>query len=103
MNACAQAVWKKADERLNALYQAQLQYLHEMEAKYPPGRGASKRLIASQRAWLVFRDRDCEYRVGEPRGSGAAFENLKCMYKHALQRSAELDEYVNCRFNGCPE
>lgn len=102
INECAHAVWKTADDELNALYREQLSYLHDTEAKYPPGRGASKRLVAAQKAWLVFRDKDCEYRLGEPGGSGDTFETLKCMYKHSLKRSAELREYIACRYNGCP-
>jgi uncharacterized protein YecT (DUF1311 family) len=102
INECAHAVWKQADDELNAVYQEQLRYLRGTEAKFPPGRGASKKLIAAQRAWLAFRDRDCEYQLGEPGGSGDTFQTLKCMYKRTLTRTTELREYVACRVNGCP-
>ena len=102
INQCAHAVWKKADDELNALYMEQLRYLRGTEAKYPPSRGASKDLVAAQRAWFVFRDKDCKYQLGEPGGSGDTFETLKCMYKRSLTRSSELREYIACRVNGCP-
>jgi uncharacterized protein YecT (DUF1311 family) len=102
INECAYAVWKKADDELNTIYQEQLRYLRSTEAEYPPARGASSRFVAAQRSWLLFRDKDCEYQVGEPGGSGDAFENLKCMYKRTLTRILELREYTACRYNGCP-
>lgn len=102
INECAHAVWKIADDELNALYREQLRYLRDTETKYPPSRGASKKLVAAQKAWLIFRDKDCEYQLGEPGGSGDTFEILKCTYKHTLKRSAELREYIACRYNGCP-
>lgn len=102
INECAFAVWKKADTELNALYQEQLQYLLGTESKFPPTRGASKRLIDAQHAWLAFRDKDCQYQLGEPGGSGDMFETLKCRYKRSMSRISELREYVACRVNGCP-
>jgi len=102
INECAHSVWRKADAELNSLYQEQLRYLLSSETEFPPGRGASKKLIAAQRAWVVFRDKDCEYQLGEPGGSGDTFETLKCMYKRTITRTVELREYIACRYNGCP-
>jgi uncharacterized protein YecT (DUF1311 family) len=102
INQCAFDVWKKADDVLNSLYQEQLRYLRTAETEYPPSRGASRRLVTAQRAWLEFRDKDCAYQIGEPGGSGDEFTRLKCMYKHTRTRTSELSEYVSCRANGCP-
>jgi uncharacterized protein YecT (DUF1311 family) len=102
INQCAQVVWKKADDEMNALYVEQLRYLRSTEAEFPPGRGSSQKLVIAQRAWLTFRDKDCSYRLGEPGGSGDTFETLKCMYKRTLTRTVELREYIACRYNGCP-
>jgi uncharacterized protein YecT (DUF1311 family) len=102
INQCAFDIWKKADDELNALYQDQLRYLRSTEAEYPPTRGASRRLISAQRAWVEFRDKDCAYRIGEPGGSGDEFERLKCSFKLTRTRISEIREYVKCRFNGCP-
>ncbi len=101
VNQCAADVWRTADDELNKVYQAQLQYFKETQAEYKTDGMASKRLMAAQRAWLVFRDKDCAYQVGEG-GSSAAYEEFKCKYKRTLTRIKELQEYVDCRVNGCP-
>ena len=114
INECAHAVWKAVDDELNALFQEQLSYLRDSEAKYPeappypPSRGASEELINAQQAWVIFRDKDCQYRLGHSAhfehlvGSGDHFERLKCMYKHTLKRSDDLREYLACRVDECP-
>lgn len=102
INQCAYDIWKKADDELNSLYQEQLRYLRSTEAEYPPSRGASRRLVAAQRAWIAFRDEDCAYRIGEPGGTGDDFERLKCRFKLTRTRISEIREYVKCRVNGCP-
>jgi uncharacterized protein YecT (DUF1311 family) len=102
INECAHNVWKKADTELNKVYQEQLLYLRRTDSEFPPGRGSSVRLADAQRAWIAFRDKDCNYQVGEGGGSGDTFERLKCMYKRTLTRTAELREYIGCRANGCP-
>ena len=118
INECAYAVWKAADDELNALYQEQLSYLRESDDLYkedlqilrknnlvdPSRRRSLENLIVAQEAWRFFRDKDCEYRSvsGLARGSSDDYQNLKCMYKHTLRRSAELREYLACRANGCP-
>lgn len=59
MNAQAAADFEKADARLNKIYQATLNSLDEI------GR---KKLIASERAWLAFRDAEATYEADSERG-----------------------------------
>ena len=52
MNQCAIDEYKKADAELNRVYQ---QLLPKLEATH------QEKLKAAQRAWISFRDADCEY------------------------------------------
>jgi uncharacterized protein YecT (DUF1311 family) len=101
VNQCAGIVFKTADEELNKLFQTQITYLNEMEKKWNGDGIPKKRLIEAQRAWIIFRDKDCAYQVGDG-GSSEPFESSKCKYKRTMTRIEELKEYVDCRYNGCP-
>ena len=63
LTAQAQADFEKADARLNALYKKTLAGL-DAEGK--------KKLIASERAWLAYRDAEANYEADSERGGSMA-------------------------------
>lgn len=102
VNACVIGLWRAADKELNSLFQAQIQYLSDSEARWKTDGMAKKQLVAAQKAWIAFRDKDCAYQVGDETGSSAPYEEHKCKYKRTVTRIVELKEYLACRYNGCP-
>ena len=63
MNAASQADFDKADARLNVLYKQILAGL-DKEGK--------KKLVASERAWLSYRDAEADYEADSERGGSMA-------------------------------
>jgi uncharacterized protein YecT (DUF1311 family) len=94
MNECAQSRYMQADAEMSASYQAQMAYL---------GALARKRLLASQRAWLAYRDAACLYENGIREGSMWPMLDASCREALTTQRAQMLKSYVECRSNGCPE
>ena len=73
---CTHAAFVEADARLSDAYQSALQLLGA-DAKHARAKQA---LVASQRAWLKFRDADCQVQhelVDEGAAGGAASEACK--------------------------
>jgi uncharacterized protein YecT (DUF1311 family) len=58
LNECAYTRFMKADAEMNRLYSEQISHLSASN---------KKRLLASQRAWLVYRDAACHYETGVKR------------------------------------
>ena len=74
MNQCAYEDWVKADEELNAVYKQALAFAASQDAdlkEYQPElQGAVKALKKAQRAWVSYRDGQCEsYGFGARGGS----------------------------------
>lgn len=94
MNQCAGAMLTTEDAEMNRLYREQMAYL---------GAERRKRLQASQRAWLTYRDSTCLYENGPRAGSGSIWpmQTALCQAKLTRQRNALLKEYVACRQDGC--
>lgn len=95
MNQCAHAAFIRADAEMNRLYKQQMSHL-DADGK--------KRLQASQRAWLRYRDSACLYETGPHEQSGSIWpmQNALCQASHTRQRNQILKTYVACRQDGCP-
>lgn len=95
MNQCAQASFVKADAEMNRLYRQQISHL-DAERR--------KRLQASQRAWLKYRDSACLYETGPRARSGSIWpmQAALCQAAFTRQRNEVLKAYVACRRDGCP-
>jgi uncharacterized protein YecT (DUF1311 family) len=95
MNQCAHGEFTKADAELNRLYKQQMSHL-DADGK--------KRLQASQRAWLAYRDSACLYETGTREESGSIWpmQNSLCQATLTRQRNVILKAYVACRQDGCP-
>ncbi|WP_242097854.1 lysozyme inhibitor LprI family protein [Sphingomonas sp. CROZ-RG-20F-R02-07] len=63
LNACAGADWMRADAAMNAQYRATMAQMKASDAHPQPdattGPTYAAALLASQRAWLAFRDAEC--------------------------------------------
>lgn len=90
MNRCAEDAWKKADAELNAVYK-KLQSRNKEDAR------ASKLLIAAERAWVAFRDAECEYSAADNQG-GSIFPLVYfgCFDKLTNARTNQLKRYLDC-------
>ena len=62
MNQCAAEDYRKADAAMNAQWAETRAAMLAWDKATPPSddNGAAKRLLASQRAWLAFRDATCD-------------------------------------------
>lgn len=74
LNACASKDFEKADAELNRVYQAALKDIPEMAIADEPAfnkEAWEKALRASQRAWVAFRDAECNDHVPLFSGGGS--------------------------------
>lgn len=87
MNQQAAARYRVADEQLNAIY-GKL-----MASASADGR---KRLQAAQRAWIGFRDLDCDARAGSRGGSFYAASYALCLEQLSDERTRTLRGELEC-------
>ncbi|MEQ1715382.1 MAG: lysozyme inhibitor LprI family protein [Hyphomicrobium sp.] len=93
MNACAEKLLEKADAALNETYKKALTAVPEMAGEKPyDAKGWEEALRASQRAWVAFRDAECNNHVAMfwTGGSGATADILGCMTDKTEARTKEL-------------
>jgi uncharacterized protein YecT (DUF1311 family) len=95
MNVCADAAFKEADKRLNALYKDALAYIESSDLEAPYDRKSwEEAMRASQRAWVAFRDADCTGLVPMEwsGGTGTSSAVMGCMTEKTEARINELKE-----------
>lgn len=95
---CAQKKMNIADKKLNAVYKVLLLKLPEVEGTVggETGRYPKHGLIAAQRAWIKYRDANCEF-FGDMYGEAPVWrlaENLNCQVKMTESRTKELQKYL---------
>ncbi|HMS94695.1 MAG TPA: lysozyme inhibitor LprI family protein [Tabrizicola sp.] len=92
LNICAEMDWQAADKDLNAVYKTVLAAMKDMDAVLPPElQGAEDALRTAQRAWIDYRDAQCET-AGFPMRGGSAEPLLVygCLRQVTENRTAEL-------------
>ena len=95
MNMCASDAYKQSDKRLNDLYNKKIQTLLSASTK--------KQFKAAQKSWLSFRDKSCEYEASPwEGGSGQPMIRLECLKKFTDQRIKDIELYLSCTQDGCP-
>jgi uncharacterized protein YecT (DUF1311 family) len=95
MNICASFYYNAADMELNETYQALMKQLTTKTAR--------EKLIKAQRAWIAFRDLECEYSSdGWSGGSGHGMIVVSCYASLSKERTAHLKEHLNCTQPSCP-
>jgi uncharacterized protein YecT (DUF1311 family) len=90
INDCAQQTLARKDKELNAAYQALVKALASTDYE-----GTKKLLLQAQRAWVQFRDNDCNakytfYAGGTIRDIAA----LSCKIEHTEQRTKQLKDWI---------
>ena len=86
MRACQQLGLAEVDARLNAAYRRAM-------AALAPDR--QEKLRRSERAWITFRDLDCDVHVGADTGTLATIEVGSCLIDRREQRIRDLAEFVD--------
>jgi len=97
MNLCAEADWQVADAELNRAYKAVVAEMRAMDASLPVElQGAEAALRTAQRAWITYRDGNCEV-SGFPMRGGSAEPLLVygCLRQMTENRTAELWDLLN--------
>lgn len=94
MNFCARHRYDVADQTLNQVYRDNMAKLQDADDR--------KRLRDAQRAWIVFRDKDCLAQTGPRETSGSIWplEHFACMEQHTLRRTQDLQQQA-CGMEGC--
>jgi uncharacterized protein YecT (DUF1311 family) len=90
MNSCAHKSYQEADKTLNDAYR-------NATARVSADAAAKKRLVTAQRAWIVFRDAECDFvasSVGE--GSAGPMVKLGCLEDLTKTRANEIQKYLDC-------
>lgn len=88
--SCGKNSYREADKKLNEAYRDTISRLMESAE-------SKKKLITSQRAWIAFRDAECNFvasSVGE--GSAAPMVMQGCMEDLTNKRTDDLNKYLNC-------
>ena len=93
LNECAGAAFRAADAQLNAVYR-------KLTARLAGGPGA-RSLVEAQRAWVRFRDAECELATSDNEGGSIRpMLTSACMESMTRRRTAALEEYMGCKRDG---
>ncbi len=99
LTECVWVAYKKADAELNAVWKQVIASIMPEEGYLPADAAKTWKddLLASQRAWITFKDKDCDAVSYEwYGGSGASMAVGYCLYGHTVRRTDDLKErYLN--------
>lgn len=90
LNECAQQEQRAVEAKLNQVYQKALKSVSEPTTEQDAE--TKRKLIQAQRAWVKFRDADCE--AVYSRFADGSMRNIMfmgCMQQHAERRIADLE------------
>ncbi|HEY8950280.1 MAG TPA: lysozyme inhibitor LprI family protein [Rhizomicrobium sp.] len=89
MNICAGHELDQANATINNLYK-------ETMAKYDPA--GQELLRKSERAWIAFRDAECDFRTsGSKGGSIWSMVHAQCLTELTRMRIKQLEQAANCQ------
>jgi len=90
LNECANNDYKKSDAELNKLYK-------EIRNRLNQQPDTAKQLVAAQRAWIVFRDAECDFATFNSK-DGSAYAMLVNMCRDGLTqaRIKDFKAYLAC-------
>jgi uncharacterized protein YecT (DUF1311 family) len=93
---CGAAELEAADKALNAAYQKALASIKAREDEPPPydNKGYEAALRTAQRAWVAYRDADCNTVVpfAWTNGTGGPVAVLGCLINHTKARTKDLED-----------
>lgn len=97
MNQCAAEDYRQADAAMNAQWAETRAAMIAWDTASPPSddNGAAKRLLASQRAWLAYRDAACDVEgYSAEGGSMQPMMISSCLAELTKRRTEELKSLV---------
>jgi len=95
MNAQAAASYKRADAAMNAQWPRTYAAMKRRDATARDGFGYAAATLASQRAWLTFRDKQCTIEGGEfAGGSLQPMARLQCLARLTKERTTQLKDLM---------
>lgn len=89
MNICAGQAYMKADAELNAVYK-------QIEARLTDDADTKKLLVTAQKAWISFRDAECDFVSSRVTGTLYPFISSTCLQGQTLSRIQDLKVYLKC-------
>ena len=98
MTECADKAFKKSDAELNKLYR-------QLEARGRSDPDTTKLLVVTQRAWIAFRDAECDFSsAGATGGSINPMTVVQCRDGMTQDRIKALQSYLTCKVEDgqCP-
>jgi uncharacterized protein YecT (DUF1311 family) len=95
MNQCATQTLKKADAELNAVYRKVILKFSTPDEPGIPYSEFKKQIVDAQRAWITFRDKDCNavLAINSP-GTISFVIQAGCLQSRTEHRTTELSEYL---------
>jgi uncharacterized protein YecT (DUF1311 family) len=95
MNYCAYEDWQKADEALNALWPKVREHMKSVDRDsreyFPEQANGAENLLKAQRAWIDYRDGQCEAEGAQfAGGSIRPLITLSCKATMTRKRTEEL-------------
>ena len=93
LNECFDRVYRRADAELNAVYR----HLAGNLGASDEGKAYVGLLQAAERAWVTFRDQECEFETAVTRGGSIhPMEVSICLTRLTRERSKELKRQLSC-------
>ena len=90
MNACAGKALKASDAELNALYR-------QIQGRLKDDAEKTKLLVTAQRAWVAYRDAECDFASSSVAGGSAQpMVTLECRDDRTKKRVADFKTYLSC-------
>lgn len=90
MNICAGKAYQISDAKLNKLYK-------QIQTRVKDDAGKTKLLVATQKAWISFRDAECKFSSsGVVGGSVYPFISSSCLDGMTQTRIKDLQGYLKC-------
>ena len=91
MNECAGKAFDEADAKLNDAYK-------QIEGRLKDDAASKKLLVDAQRAWIAFRDAECNFQGGPRAEAGSMYPMVVASCQAALTngRLKDLQGYLNC-------
>ncbi|MHC1548216.1 lysozyme inhibitor LprI family protein [Phyllobacterium sp. K27] len=90
MNICAGQAYSKADRELNSVYK-------QIAGRLKDDPATTKLLVTAQKAWIAFRDGECNFSSSTVQGGSAyPFVSSSCLHDKTASRIEDLKAYLKC-------
>jgi uncharacterized protein YecT (DUF1311 family) len=92
MNECAGKSFAEADKKLNHAYR-------QIEGRLEDDAASKKLLVDAQRAWVAFRDAECNFQGGPRESAGSMYPMVVAGCQESLtnDRLKDFQGYLNCQ------